>query len=204
MTDPQLGWAMARLGLEPGDPPELARSRYRELLRTTHPDVAAAGVSTQDATEATLEITRAFRLVSDSIEEHGFIPDPTPEPHQVVEPSTDSCHHRHGHTPPKRLDASADGDTISLAVPAPEAFAVLLEAGSRIGGIGYVDRALGLLELIVRFEGGPSCSALITLQGRAFGTDAFVTLESIEAAPTPPIQPVMDALLEEVEALRIV
>jgi hypothetical protein len=203
VTDPQLGWALSLLGLKPGDPPELARHRYRELLRITHPDVAAAGVTTRDATEATLEITTAFRVISAAIEEHGFIPDPIPEPPSPTSTSTESCRHRRDQHRPNRIDASADGDTISLPVPAPEAFAVLLEAGSRIGGIGYVDRALGLLELIVRFEGGPSCSALITLQGRAFGTDAFVTLESIEAAPTPPIQPVMLALLEEIEALHI-
>jgi len=203
VTDPQLGWALSRLGLQPGDTPELARQRYRELLRTTHPDVAASEVSTEDATEATLEITMAFRVISGAIDEHGFIPDPTPKPNSPTETSAESCRHRRDQSRPNRIDASADGDTISLAVPAPEAFAVLLEAGSRIGGIGYVDRALGLLELIVRFEGGPSCSVLITLQGRAFGTDAFVTLESIEAAPTPSIQPVMTALLEEIEALRV-
>ena len=56
---------------------------------------------------------------------------------------------------------------------------------------------LGILELIVRFEGGPSCSVLITLQGRAFGTDAFCTMDSIEAAPTPPLRPVVEALVEE-------
>ena len=80
--------------------------------------------------------------------------------------------------------------------PASEAFALLLDAAAGIGGIGYVDRRLGILEVIVRFEGGPSCSVLITLQGRAFGTDAFCTMESIEAAPTPPIRPVIEALLE--------
>ena len=90
-----------------------------------------------------------------------------------------------------------------MTVPPSEAFSILLDACAQIGGIGYVDRALGLLEVIVRFEGGPSCSVLVTMQGRAFGTDAFITMESIEADPTPPLAPVVDALLEEIEALGL-
>lgn len=203
MTATDLGWALDRLGLSPGDTPEIARLRYRELLRISHPDVAGSGVTPQEATEATLQITEAFRVVSLAISEHGCIPAPETRPTASEGSDPDTCRHRRSAGPPDRIDAHVDGDTISMDLPAPEAFAVLLDAGSRIGGIGYVDRALGLLELIVRFEGGPSCSVLITLQGRAFGTDAFVTMESIEAAPTPPMEPVMSALLEEIEALRI-
>jgi hypothetical protein len=66
-----------------------------------------------------------------------------------------------------------------------------------------VDRNLGILEVIVRFEGGPSCSVLMTMQGRAFGTDVFISMESIEADPTPALAPVLDALLEELENLSV-
>jgi hypothetical protein len=66
-----------------------------------------------------------------------------------------------------------------------------------------VDRNLGILEVIVRFEGGPSCSVLMTLQGRAFGTDVFISMESIEADPTPALAPVLVALLEELENLSV-
>ena len=88
------------------------------------------------------------------------------------------------------------GDTIGVAAPPDETWVILAEAASQVGEIAYVDRSLGILEAIVRFEGGPSCSLLITLQGRAWGTEAFCTLESIEAAPTPPIAPVIDAMLD--------
>jgi hypothetical protein len=50
--------------------------------------------------------------------------------------------------------------------------------------------------VIVRFEGGPSCSVLMTLQGRAHGTDVFCEMESIESEPTPPIDPVLESLVE--------
>jgi hypothetical protein len=35
----------------------------------------------------------------------------------------------------------------------------------------------------------------MTLQGRAYGTDVFCELESIEALPTPPLAPVLDELV---------
>lgn len=201
MNDPGLDWAMSRLGVVPGEGAQRVRARYRELMRRTHPDVSGADISAEDATEATLEITEAYRVISLAIAEHGLVPEPTPAtstPHSTEE---GGCRHRSGDTRPHGVGARAEGDTILLDLPSPEAFAVLLDAGSRIGGIGYVDRNLGLLELIVRFEGGPSCSVLITLQGRAFGTDAFITMESIEAAPTPSVEPVLRALLEEIEPL---
>ena len=102
-----------------------------------------------------------------------------------------------------RLDATVfaehDGDTIWIEAPPDEAYQRLLDAAASIGGIGHVDRTLGLLEVIVRFEGGPSCSFLMTLQGRAHGTDVFCEMESIEASPTPSIVPVLDALIENLQ-----
>lgn len=193
MSDPSLRWALERLGLQPGESAAAARTRYRNLLRASHPDVAS-GISRTEATEATVELTRAFRIVRDSLAESGTgtIPAPPPPPAPTAEAP---CRHRTA--PLDDISVEVDGDTITITAPPPEAFALLLDAGARLGGIGYVDRALGLLEIIVRFEGGPSCSVLITLQGRAFGTDAFITMESIEADPTPSIQPVIDALQAE-------
>lgn len=98
------------------------------------------------------------------------------------------------------LSASHDGNTIQVDAPPDETYQRLLDAAAGLGGIGHVDRNLGLLEVIVRFEGGPSCSVLMTLQGRSFGTDVFCEMESIESDPTPAIQPVLDALVELLNA----
>ena len=49
--------------------------------------------------------------------------------------------------------------------------------------------------ILVRFEGGPTCSVLCTLQGRAFVTEVGCTMDSIEAGPTPPLRPVVEALV---------
>ena len=70
----------------------------------------------------------------------------------------------------------------------------------RVGDVAYVDAQLGILEIIVRFEGGPSCSVVMTLQGRATHTKVFCSMESIEAAPAPAIRPVLEALVAELGA----
>jgi hypothetical protein len=188
-----LAEALAILGLEPGRSMDEVRDSYRSLVRRSHPDLLGPGEDRSAATAATARITGAFAVVRRAVLDAGG--DVVPEPPARAGPPPPAA----SPTPPWSVDlveADADGDTISIAAPASEAYALLLDAAAGIGGIGYVDRRLGILEVIVRFEGGPSCSVLITLQGRAFGTDAFCTMESIEAAPTPPIQPVIDALLE--------
>jgi hypothetical protein len=190
------GEALAVLGLTSGAAIDDVRAAYRRLVRQHHPDLTGAAGSAQTA-----RLTEAYallqRVAKDSDRDTIVVsaaPAPTPAPPP----------------PPPRRSAYDDaveaelaaGDTIVLRVPADEAFARLFEAAGRIGHIAYFDRQLGILETIVRFEGGPSCSLLVTLQGRAGGTEAFCTLESIEATPAPPIAPVIDALVEALAARR--
>jgi hypothetical protein len=191
-----LAEALEVLHLRPGTPMQEVRDAYRTQVRLAHPDVVGPDTDAGDATARTARITGAFAVVRRAVMEGGTdtvpelppAPEPAPEPRRAPRPwEVDSV----------EADADGDGDTIAIGAPPTEAFALLLEAAARLGGIGYVDRQLGILEVIVRFEGGPSCSVLITLQGRAFGTDAFCTMDSIEAAPTPPLRPVVEALVEE-------
>jgi hypothetical protein len=159
------------LGVGPEATPSEVRAAFRRLVQEHHPDHA----DDAQATRRTAELTEAYALV------RGAAPSPAPPP-------------------PSMASAESSGDSILFDVPADEAFAALFEAAGRVGHIAYFDRHLGILETVVRFEGGPTCSVLITLQGRAHGTEAFCTMESIEAAPTPPIGPVIDALVEELSA----
>lgn len=92
-----------------------------------------------------------------------------------------------------------DGDTVHLQAPPDEAFVRVLEACHRIGDVTYVDRSCAILETLVRVEGEGVCSLVITLQGRADGSDAFCTLEAIEHVASPPVRQVVDQL---VTALR--
>lgn len=190
--------ALEVLQIRPGTRMQEVREIYRAQVRSAHPDLVGPEGDRRGATARTAQITGAFAVVRRAVIEAGT--DAVPEPPDPPAPEAE---------PPRvprpwevdTVEADADGDTISIAAPPTEAYGMLLDAGARLGGIGYVDRQLGILEVIVRFEGGPSCSVLITLQGRAFGTDAFCTMDSIEAAPTPPIRPVVEALVEELRRL---
>ena len=87
-----------------------------------------------------------------------------------------------------------DGDTIRLPLPPDEAFIAIVEACHRVGDVTYVDRSCAILETLVAIPGEGACSLVITLQGRAHGTDAFCTLEAIEHVGSPPVGPVVAAL----------
>ena len=166
------------------------RAAFRRLVLEHHPDIAGPNETAQTA-----RLTEAYALLRRVANESGgdtiTVAPPasaSPAPPATPEPAP---------TPYEEAVAAelAAGDTLLLRAPVAESFAVLFEAAGRIGHVAYFDRQLGILETIVRFEGGPSCSLLITLQGRVGGTEALCTLESIEAMATPPIRPVIDALL---------
>lgn len=199
----ELDVAVSILGVKPGMTLAEVRVVYRDKLRITHPDVRDGDTSADEAGRATALLNEAFTTIRLVVEERGFVPVSTPatsadDSSARTVPQSNAASHNGG----SAVDASIEsGDTLSIDAPPDEAFAFLLEASSRLGGIGYIDRSLGILEVIVRFEGGPSCSVLMTLQGRAFGTDVFCTMDSIEAAPTPPFAPVMEALLAELATL---
>jgi hypothetical protein len=185
----RLDEALRVLGVEPGASSTDVRAAFRRLVREHHPDHAPA----DDATQRTAELTEAYALVQQRL---ASSPDGRVPATAAAPPSSPPSPAPAWSAPVTGMK-DAGGDSIVLDVPADEAFAALFEAAGRVGHIAYFDRHLGLLETVVRFEGGPTCSVLITLQGRAYGTEAFCTMESIEAAPTPPIGPVVDALIEE-------
>lgn len=170
------------LGVGPDADLDDVRVAYRERIRVAHPD---AGGDPRLAADlgAAFELLRA-RLAAGEPLPAGTVPS-APQPAEGRATG-----------PVDTVEVACDGDTLFVTAPPHETFQLLLEAAATLGGIGHVDRHLGLLEVIVRFEGGPSCSVLFTLQGRAFGTDVFCTMESIEAASTPSIGPVMEALLD--------
>jgi hypothetical protein len=177
-----LDQALGILGIGRGVSGDEVRHAYLRLIRDRHPDRADAG---PDATRQTARLNEAYSVVRQ------VLATATDDAVPGREPPVDA-------PPPEApVEVRADEDSLTIAAPADEAFAVLFEAAGRVGHIAYFDRHLGILETVVRFEGGPSCSVLITLQGRAEGTEAFCTMESMEAAPTPPIAPVVEALVAE-------
>ena len=194
------GEALAVLGISPGATADEARTAYRRLIRTSHPDRSGGDPA---ATRQTARLTQAYAIIRSAIAASGgsAVPAPPPPPPAPATPySADVT--RTTRFPYDGQGAAVEaelleGDAIAVHAPAEEAFALLFEAAGRVGHIAYFDRQLGILETVVRFEGGPTCSVLITLQGRALYTEAFCTMESIEAAPTPSIEPVVEAIVAE-------
>lgn len=162
--------ARAVLGLAPSATVDDARAAYRRLVRAHHPDVAG-----DRGTRTTARVIDAWRVLRD-------VAQPTAPPASSA----------------PVVDATSDGDTITLDVPADEAFLLLLEAAHRVGDVTHVSPGDALLEALIAFDDGRTCSLVISLQGRANGTtDAFCTLQALDAGPTPPVGLVVDALVEE-------
>jgi hypothetical protein len=98
--------------------------------------------------------------------------------------------------PPPRVGSAVVGeDTLLLAAPPPEAFALLLEAGHRIGSVSYVDRSCGIFEVVVD-QADETCSLLVTLQGRGHGSEVVFALESLERAASLSPEPYARRLAE--------
>lgn len=180
--------ARRALGLSPSPTWEEVRAAYRARIQVAHPD--RAGGSAATAVELNAAYATLLRARRDGTLHQTAPPAASPEPpagaHTVVEEPWG---------PPEVLD----GDTVRLAVPPDEAFVRLLDAAHRIGAVTYVDRTCAIFETLVTVAGEGACSLVITLQGRAEGTDAFCTLEAIERVAHPPVRPVVEAL---VAALR--
>jgi hypothetical protein len=185
--------ALDVLGVRAGTDLAGVRAAYRGQVRATHPDVAGAG---DEAHARTARLTQAYEVLTAFVAEHGSTPAapaPEPEPAPAPPPEPDIA--------AETVEAGAlDEGTIAVALPTNETYAALYEAAGRVGEVAYYDRGLGILEIIVRFEGGPSCSVVMTLQGRSHHTEVFCTMESIESTPAPPIAPVIDALVAELRA----
>ncbi|HEX6421418.1 MAG TPA: J domain-containing protein [Acidimicrobiales bacterium] len=165
--------ARAVLGVAETDAWEVVRLAYRRRIRAAHPDTL--GVATSPAAvrinEAYAVLSRAKRagLLGAGGPAAGAPPPASPPP-----------------APPAVGVEVVGGDTLLLAAPPDEAFALLLEAGHRVGNVSYVDRSCAIFEVVVR-QDGETCSLVVTLQGRAHGTEAFVTLEALERpASLPP------------------
>jgi hypothetical protein len=166
--------ARAALGLGPQPTWDEVRLAYRTRIRRAHPD--RAGGNTEQA--ALLNGAYATLLQA---RRDGTLALVAPPPAPPAAPAT----------PAEVLD----GDTVHLDLPPDEAFLRLLEAADQIGDVTYVDRSCAIFEALVAVEGEGACSLVVTVQGRAHGTDAFCTLEAIEHVASPPVRHVVEALV---------
>ena len=139
------------LGLgEAWEDPARVRRAYLDAMRRVHPDVNHE----PGAAEQAMALNVAYQLICAVIANQ-----------QSSRPAAVRQSRPASHAPaPARLVRLAADDTISMAVPAHEAFLVAHEASQSIGDVSYVDLDAGLLQ--------------------------FVTIESATGAAAPPIGPV--------------
>jgi DnaJ domain len=183
--------ARALLGVAAdADALELRAAYRRELLRT-HPDLSPAG----DATERTVELTRAYQLLL-TVDEQPEPPEPGPPEPGPTEPAVADA-------PAEVIDvALLDDQTIAVAAPANETLLFLIEAANRLGEISYLDPSAGLLEVVVEFIEAPTSSVVLSLQGRATGiTEVFCTVEPLSGGEAPPSDAVTRLLLDTLLAM---
>ncbi len=158
------------------------RRAYRDHIRAHHPDRAG-----DESAGRAAQIIEAYRTLDQARQTPPGPPAPPgPPPAPVFREAVPEG----GAPAVARLDA----DTLALAAPAGESFRWLMEAAHDIGEITYLDRSGPILEVLCQFEGEPATSLMITTQGRANGTEAFCTTESIEAREGPPTAAVVDLL----------
>lgn len=172
--------ARAVLGVTATDGWDVVRRAYRTRIRAAHPDTHGVG-----ATPRAIQLNEAYAVLSRAKRAGGpSVGAPAPPP-----PAPPG---------PPAVGVAVEGtDTVLLAAPPDEAFALLLDAGHRVGSVSYVDRSCTIFEVVVR-QDDETCSLVVTLQGRAHGTEAFLTLEAMErAASLPPgriLRRLVDAL----------
>jgi hypothetical protein len=160
--------ALAVLGVPADADADVVRRAFRRRLRETHPDLNGAA----DATERTLRLTTAYRLLLDSPPTEQTTP---PAPAGAPQPEAE-------HLEVRLLDPA----TIGLAAPSSEVLPFLIEAAHQLGDITYLDPGAGLLEVVVEFVGAPTSSVVLSLQGRATGvTEVFCTVEPLSGGEAP-------------------
>ncbi len=154
------------------------RAAFRRRLRRAHPDVAPGAPG---AARDTARLVEAYAV----LRRYRPPPAPPPSPPDVVpQPPTGST----GSGSPTVISLS--GDSVVYPGPPDEVFRRLVEVADRIGDISYLDQRARLLDTVVVVD-GVACSLLATLQGRAWGTEVFFTLEPLGAELRPAIEPVV-------------
>jgi DnaJ domain len=161
--------ARAVLGVAAGDGWAEVRAAYRRAIRAAHPDTHGRA-----ATATAVRLNEAYAVLRRARQAGTLDP---PRPPAAPPPPPPS-------PPPPQVGVAVAGtDTILLAVPPDEAFALLLEAAHRVGNVSYVDRSCAIFEVVVR-QDGETCSLVVTVQPREHGTEALCTLEAMERPAT--------------------
>lgn len=180
--------ARSVLGLTAAATAREVRDAFLRRVRANHPDVTD---HPSGAAERTATIISAYRLLRER-------PTDAPTgPGGAAPPASPSSHSSPASV--AAVEVITD-EAIWVDADAGEVARVLLEVADELGEVSYVDRSGGLLQLTVRPPAGPTCWFTVNAVARPSGTVLVATLESIEAQPTPPPRPLVEALARAVAA----
>jgi hypothetical protein len=183
----QLQEALEVLGVHPTTPWPEVRIAYRDRIRRLHPDVAGPGSGAHAA-----RTNEAFRVVRAAVAGGAH---PAPQPTPVIRPDL--------RLPDAVEVAVLDEEGLELVAPPDEVFDRLHAALHAVGQVTYVDPGGGLLECLLETEGHPASQLTVSLQGRGATTEAFFTLESLDARAAPPLPAVVRLLAQRLREMPL-
>lgn len=169
--------ARSVLGVSPGADAAAVRSAFLVAVRRHHPDTTDRPEGAGDRTATVIEAYRLLRDLPPARRPTAPAPAPAPAP----DPATVEV---------------IGAEALWVGVDARAVAGALLEVADELGEVSYVDRSGGLVQLTVRPPAGPTCWFTLSTHARPGGTVVVATLESIEADPTPPAEPLLLALAE--------
>ena len=202
--------ALAALRLGPGATWSEVRAGYRALLRQNHPDLS----DDPGAAARTARLTAAYAVLRKATGDgrHPLPAPAAPRQGRAAEPGRGSrpaaatgsggraaATGPAGTAPRGRAaapapDTGATGAVVGRRDPA-EVFGRLRAAAGAVGNLSGVDPESLTLQILVEAPGGAPAQLLAEVFRRGDDTAIMFTLESLTAAPGPPIEAVVKRLL---------
>lgn len=188
--------AWRHLGIAPTSDRRRIRAAYLTRLRAVHPDVSPSPT----ANDATVALLGAYEAVMSGLDH----PDAARRSARPADDPAAGTGVNHTVEEFVGIAMMAD-DTIGIALPPNEAYAVALDAASRLGDVIHVEPSGGLLQVMLDLRDLDGtrrlCQFLVVLQGRGTGvTELHCAIESLDAAAPPPIDAVTELFVDELVA----
>ncbi len=189
--------ALALLGLRGEPSAEDVRASFRHLIWQSHPDLTASLEAADDAADPGSPahvLIAAYRVALNRARPTS--PDGVPAPAEESAPPTGASASA---VDPSQRAWLVDHDTIALRCFHEEAFARMLDVGSLLGAITYLDRQGELIEVMLTTKLGDTVSLVVSFQGRADWVEAFLTTEVLDIArhELPTVDQITELVLHE-------
>ena len=168
------------------------RARYRHLMRANHPDL----IDEPGAAQRTARLTAAYAVLRRATGD-GRRPLRSPaSAHRVPGARTGATPRssRSSAGSPEAPDAGTTGAVLGRRSPT-EVFGRLRAAAATVGNLSGVDPETLTLQILIEAPGAPPAQLLAEVSPRGPDTAIMFTLESLTAAPGPPIEAVVQRLL---------